>query len=686
MPPGPARRRSLHRTTRRAVSRLAADAHVLLALALVFAALAVEVISGSDPAPIVVPIALYLVVQMTITISTLPRRRSRLIDTVRLLLAVAAVVALSLRAGGPVALPLAALYIPIVAMAAAIGWAPAGIVATAALAGFAGLAGSVGPVEPVMVQRFVSLMAAMLVLVIGTRRTVASLERAVAHARSAMAGQRRRARQMSAVEAVGRMLAANGPSPAALDNVMELLVSRFGYRYVSIYTVDGAILRLGAQRGYAHPVETFEAAKGVVGRVMRTGLAAFVRDVTTDPDYHAADPEVTSEVAVPLLADGRVIGVLNVESTVDAPLDESDRDMMILVGDRVAAALELGRERQALRERAELLTRLVDFGTAINASLEADRVQQAIVDAVAVAIETDIVGLVLRVPGSGDDRLVAMHGADPRYIGVRILPGEGMAGQAMVSRTVVHSDALNRADYPSTMRGAQIADRLATVAIPLVTDDELLGALSLSRTDLTRPFTTLEIEALGLIAAQVALALRNTALHALVAEAAIRDPLTGLWNRRQLDVSLDRLFAVRARQALEDRRPVAAILFDLDHFGAFNNRHGHVAGDLVLRAFGAILARRLRSSDVVARFGGEEFVAVLDGASLDEARRVADEIRRELENTQVTNADGEVLVATVSAGCASLGPDVTSFETLLEVADVGLQMAKRGGRNQVVAA
>ena len=75
----------------------------------------------------------------------------------------------------------------------------------------------------------------------------------------------------------------------------------------------------------------------------------------------------------------------------------------------------------------------------------------------------------------------------------------------------------------------------------------------------------------------------------------------------------------------------------------FNNQHGHAVGDAVLRAFGAILSKRLRSSDLVARFGGEEFIAVLDGANVDEAQRVADEIRRELEAIQIPGADGEPL-------------------------------------------
>jgi diguanylate cyclase (GGDEF)-like protein len=236
------------------------------------------------------------------------------------------------------------------------------------------------------------------------------------------------------------------------------------------------------------------------------------------------------------------------------------------------------------------------------------------------------------------------------------------------------------------VQGARVGDVLVAAAIPLLNEDAVVGAIAVHRSDLARPFSQLELDAMPLIGSQVTLALANVDLHARVADAAIRDPLTGLWNRRHLEVSTTRLFAARARLPLDDRHPVAIILFDLDHFGEFNKQHGHVIGDAVLRTFGSILSRRLRSSDIVARFGGEEFVAILDGATVEEAHRVADEVRRELETARVAGADGELLRATVSAGCASLGPAVATLEALLEVADVGLQMAKRGGRNQVVAA
>jgi diguanylate cyclase (GGDEF)-like protein len=144
--------------------------------------------------------------------------------------------------------------------------------------------------------------------------------------------------------------------------------------------------------------------------------------------------------------------------------------------------------------------------------------------------------------------------------------------------------------------------------------------------------------------------------------------------------------AARARQAPEERRPVATILFDLDHFGDLNNRHGHLAGDAVLRAFSGLLAGRFRSSDLVARYGGEEFLVVLDGASRDDAVRAAEEIRIAFRDLDVPIAGGAALRATVSAGCAALDPSVAGLDVMVEVADVGLAMAKAGGRDQVVAA
>jgi diguanylate cyclase (GGDEF)-like protein len=165
-----------------------------------------------------------------------------------------------------------------------------------------------------------------------------------------------------------------------------------------------------------------------------------------------------------------------------------------------------------------------------------------------------------------------------------------------------------------------------------------------------------------------ALALANAYLVEEVSALAIHDGLTGLYNRRHFDAALDLAIA-----RFERRGPtgsLAAIMFDLDHFGDFNKHHGHLASDALLRLFGGILRERLRSADIVARYGGEEFVAILDDCGLPEAARLADEVRRER--------------ATVSAGCAAIDPDDPTREALIGRADAALFMAKRAGRNRVV--
>ena len=668
------------------MSRVAADPHVLLAVAVVFAAVVIEFLARVDAVGLVVPSAVYLVTQIVLALR-MPAGRSPAVDTARLLIALGVVFWMSLRGNELSTMPLSCLYLPIVAMAAVLGTRQAFVLGSGAMLAFLYALTLADPVAPGLVHRGIALAVTMVVLTIGTRRTIGSLERAIAQARAATAGQRRRARQMAAVEAVGRALTAKGPTHAALEEVMDVLVAHFGYRYVSIYTVEGPIMRLGAQRGYDEVIETFDGSIGVVGRVMRTGKAELVSDVSIDPDYATANLNVRSEVSVPLAVDGVMVGVLNIESPADTPLDGGDLDTMIVVGDRVAAALALGRERETLKERAELFGRLARFGSAINASLDAATANESIIGAVADMLEVDITTLILRDPTTGDDRIVAIRGGDERYVGVIMPPGVASAGICLAEGRVVSEDPIiTREDFPEALRGAKVQDVLVTTSFPLLRDNAVIGAVNVARLDLARVFTALELETMPLIASQITLALNNVELHAQMAEAAVRDPLTGLWNRRHLDVALSRLFATRARFDPELRRPVAAIMFDLDLFGQFNKRHGHQTGDAVLRAFGSILTRRLRSSDIVARFGGEEFLAVLDGASLDEAHRVAEEIRHELETIAIPGSDGEELHATVSAGCAQLGPNVASLEALLEVADVGLQMAKRGGRNQVVAA
>jgi diguanylate cyclase (GGDEF)-like protein len=251
----------------------------------------------------------------------------------------------------------------------------------------------------------------------------------------------------------------------------------------------------------------------------------------------------------------------------------------------------------------------------------------------------------------------------------------------MAERTMVF-DHVDVSRYPEGLANLVAAEGLFVVGVPLIHDRTLLGALVCGRVG--PAYSVLESEALALMAAQTSMSLTNTRLHEEVSELAIRDGLTGLYNRRYFEASLEGLLKRRARKRDRVVR-VAAIMFDLDHFGRFNKLHGHQVGDAVLRRFAGLLLERFRSSDLVARYGGEEFVAVLEGSTVDDARNLADEIRLAFEALTIAGVDGSPLAATVSAGCAALDRVDPTRDALLRAADVGLFMAKRAGRNTVVA-
>jgi diguanylate cyclase (GGDEF)-like protein len=537
--------------------------------------------------------------------------------------------------------------------------------------------------------RTLGFAAAAMLVAWGTRREVVRMQRARGRLRRAMVTDRRRARQIAGVEAVGRILAERSPTREALDEVVGRLARGFGYRYVSIYLGHDRRVELGAQRGYRELVDAFDGTRGIVGRVMRTHRPVFARDVVEDPDYWALNSDVRSEICVPLLADGEFLGFVNVESVID-PLDVTDLRVMVAIADRLAAALIIGRDRQRLAERADLFRHLHGFSEAVNGTLQPDELYRAIVRSVSTVVAADIVALHVLDRESGRYLLTAVEGNGLMTPGAEVRPGEGMAGRAIRDRAMVVDDAVPPPAALRTVAAGFLAERasppMGAAAVPLIRDRVVLGALTLMRGDRAAVFSDLERDALAMIGEQSALAVTNVFLHAEVAELALRDPLTGLFNRRYLDPALEQLFARRARQPLEDRVPVAAIMFDLDHFSELNNLHGHQVGDEVLRAFGGVLRRRMRSTDLVARFGGEEFAAILYRASLDDAVRIADEIRQQLAATPVLGSSGEELSATVSAGCAAIGPEEESAEALLRAADVALYMAKRAGRDRVCAA
>ncbi|KQT52345.1 diguanylate cyclase [Aureimonas sp. Leaf454] len=176
----------------------------------------------------------------------------------------------------------------------------------------------------------------------------------------------------------------------------------------------------------------------------------------------------------------------------------------------------------------------------------------------------------------------------------------------------------------------------------------------------------------------MSLALSNIALREKLRSQALRDPLTGLYNRRYMEDSLDRYVRLAEREG----RKVSVIMIDLDHFKRLNDEHGHATGDAVLREAAAAVVGTLRETDVACRYGGEELIVFLPDCDLDDAGIKAEQIRQRIED--LSGAHGAKVSA--SLGVASVPSTSANSVDLVKAADTALYKAKHAGRNQVALA
>lgn len=196
---------------------------------------------------------------------------------------------------------------------------------------------------------------------------------------------------------------------------------------------------------------------------------------------------------------------------------------------------------------------------------------------------------------------------------------------------------------------------------------------------------TPRVFAMMLDLSELAQALR--ALHLLeqrnreLEDLAITCPLTGVYNRRYLDFR----YSEEMKRARRYKHGLAVAMVDIDHFKQVNDKYGHLAGDQVLREVAAVLQKSLRVTDIVARFGGEEFLLLMPEIRPEAALAVSLRIRMAIQGMVVDTVSGPVSV-TVSIGVACINPpeEVPDDETLIQRADESLYEAKRSGRNRVI--
>ena len=269
----------------------------------------------------------------------------------------------------------------------------------------------------------------------------------------------------------------------------------------------------------------------------------------------------------------------------------------------------------------------------------------------------------------------------PRSIGERVGRGDAvLSWQAFDTR-----EPAVLSDYANWSNRQAMYDNFPLHAVadfPILNDERCLGVLSLGRNKPDYEFNLDQIQFGRLFANLAALVLNNAQLREALREQSIRDPLTGLYNRRYMEEVLQQQLSRVTRQL----HPLGIIMIDIDHFKDFNDTHGHAAGDALLRELGRFLQSHIRGEDIACRYGGEEFILIMPDASLEAARQRAELLRQEARQLRLRDAGQSQEAITLSAGVAIYPQHGRTIETVLRAADDALYRAKQEGRDRVIVA
>ena len=347
--------------------------------------------------------------------------------------------------------------------------------------------------------------------------------------------------------------------------------------------------------------------------------------------------------------------------------------IQVLQMGEAAVAAESWRDLARLRTHNRQLVEVGDIGQAVNAALPYRETVERSLERTKAFLRADLVALLARDETSGRLTLEGCLGVAPRSMDTNCCStmDDCPLRRAMLGDVVVRTSGHRCSLFPHTMTHQ--------LAVPLLGDGGIQLALLAAGTT-SENFDAVSEEALQGLRGHLYGALQNARKYDSIRRQVVTDHLTHLYNRRYFM----KRAAEEVQRSLDNQTPMSLVLIDIDHFKRFNDSFGHPTGDRVLQAVAAMLQDAVRTTDVCARHGGEEFTLLLPGTPGDNAVFMANRVRNTVGQTRYTGlglpADASL---TISAGVATCPRDATTVEDLLEMADRALYRAKEQGRDRV---
>jgi len=429
-----------------------------------------------------------------------------------------------------------------------------------------------------------------------------------------------------------------------------------------------------------------KVGEGITGWVARHGLAQNVADAAGDRRAKtipgtAADLD-ESLLLAPMLYDDVVIGVIVLAKLGLHQFTADDLRLLEIYASIAAQAMANADVTERLHAQSEALARqvssqreLLRVTESILGTLDTQVLLEEIAERLKTIVAVDNISVSLHEVAARRLRTIFAQGVHAaQFLQTSMAENEGISGFVLTTgqAQLVHDELTDPRVVHRTGLGPQPG---ALIVVPLRGQDRIQGVLVIERLGAKARFSDEEFELVKLFAAHVSIALRNAAAHRAVEIRAETDRLTGLWNHGALTAHVARLVSERARFGM--------LMVDLDHFKDYNDHFGHQAGNVMLQRVAQQLRASCRDTDLVFRFGGDEFVLLLPGTGLAGARTVAEKI-----NTAISAiGDGGRRVAlTCSVGVAAYPKDGRDGASMVLAADRACYAAKRSGRNRIATA
>lgn len=492
------------------------------------------------------------------------------------------------------------------------------------------------------------------------------------------------AHQAETLRQAGSVVAATLDQDEAIERILQELKCVVPYDSASVQLLRIGYLEMVGGRGLPEPKAVIGLQFPVPGEnphtvVIQERRPHILGDASGAYSLFRAEPynDIHSWLGVPLILHDTVIGMLTIECTQPDSFNLEHARLASAFADQVTIALENAKlyalEKQRVKELDALHATIAD----ISAELELTKLLQAILTRAVELLNATGGDLGLYDEAKQEIAIVVSHNMGRDYTGTRMALGEGAMGfVAQTHLPIIIDDYLQ---WP--IRSPQYTNGPwhTVLAAPMLIGNRLVGAIGVFDADQTRRFTASDERLLILLAQQSAIAVENARLYGELQRQAVTDPLTGLYNRRGL-------FQLGEREVERVRRfghPLAAIMLDIDHFKQINDTFSHAFGDQVLRALADRCRTTIRETDILGRYGGEEFALLLPETNERGAFNLAQRLREKVALAPVPTVRGAISI-TISLGVASYTEEMPDLAVLLDHADTAMYAAKQRGRNRVV--